>query len=136
MKPTRADRCVYVYYKNIDRPLKRLKESGEKKFSESLDFEGRQSLNDYQTIIEQFMEKMLDPEQGSPAYNKTVLGVIVLHVDDLFIAGDYTFHTDIINRLKADYQIGSEDRNDITFCGQRIRWRNETVMIDQDKAVE
>ena len=45
-----------------------------------------------------------------------------LHVDDMFMAGDKEFRDCVICGLRRDFQIGSEDKNDIMFVGQRIRW--------------
>ena len=33
-------------------------------------------------------------------------------------------------------QIGSEDRNNVAFTGQRVRWNNKALVVDQDKSVE
>ena len=45
-------------------------------------------------------------------------------------------------KLRKDYSIGSEDKNDITFVGQRIRWiRGDSasaahILLDQQLAVD
>ena len=82
------------------------------------------------------MNKMLDPIEGSAAYNMEVLGVVALHVDDLLMTGNSTFHSTVVARLRKDYQVGSEDKDDIVFTGQRLRWLNNAIVMDQDKAVE
>ena len=60
---------------------------------------------------------MLDPIEGSAAYNMEVLGVVALHVDDLLMTGSPTFHSTVVARLRKDYQVGSEDKDDIVFTG-------------------
>ena len=48
-----------------------------------------------------------------------------------------------INVFKPDldFQVGSEDRNDVTFTGQRIRWTRDPqtgqyIEVSQEKAIE
>jgi hypothetical protein len=109
MTPTRADRCVYVYYDNNTH--------SEGKHSSKSDPLMRRSSNephpletDYSDLIENFMNTMLDPVTGSPSKGRQAIGVVVLHVDDLFITGSPKFWKNIGEQLKKEYQIGSEDR--------------------------
>ena len=127
LRPTRADRCVYILSKSKPKTHSR----GEKQPSISIT-----SQEIYEKEIESYLETLLDPVKGSISYEKEVLGVIVLHVDDLFMTGSPEFWTHVGNKLKKDYQIGSEDKNDVVFTGQRIRWQGNTLVVDQDKAVE
>jgi hypothetical protein len=32
--------------------------------------------------------------------------------------------------------VGSEGKDDVMFTGQRVRWRSNSPVVDQDKAVE
>ena len=66
-------------------------------------------------------EKMLDPIAGSPATRKTVTRIVNLFVDDLFGTGGTEMEQRVPSRLRKDFQVGSEDWNDVTFTGQRIR---------------
>ena len=50
-----------------------------------------------------------------------VHGTVCLHVDDLFLTGDSYFHKAVVNSLRKDCQVGSEDVNDVMFVGQRIK---------------
>ena len=68
------------------------------------------------------LDRMLDPFRGNNSNGFAPCGVICLHVDDLFMAGNKEFDTRVLKRLRSDYNIGSEDTDDITFVGQRIRW--------------
>ena len=79
---------------------------------------------------------MLDPVSGSISHQREVVGVVVLHVDDLFMTGSKEFFDYLGKSLKKDYQIGSEDRNDVVFTGQCCRWQGSTLVVDQEKAVE
>ena len=71
------------------------------------------------------MDYLLDPVAGSPSRGKTASGVVCLHVDDLFMSGDAEFHR-VCASLRKDFQVGSEDINDIQFVGQRIKWMSST----------
>ena len=65
-----------------------------------------------------------------------------LHVDDLYITGDTAFLKMLITKLRTDFQVGSEDSNDIEFCGQRIKWKLDShgnkshITVDQKKCID
>ena len=87
------------------------------------------------------MEHLVDPVIGSPSLNKKVIGVLCLHVDDLFMAGNDEFHRRVVEGLRHDFQVGSEDKNDIMFVGQRIRWifdgkPGPHIRVDQDLCID
>ena len=87
------------------------------------------------------LKNTLDPIEGSPATGKSVAGIINLFVDDLFGTGGAEMEQRSLTRLRKDFQVGSEDWNDVTFTGQRIRWiqASETgpyIEVNQDKAIE
>ena len=42
----------------------------------------------------------------------------------------------VLERTRKDFQVGSEDIDEIVFTGQRIRWKGNTLVVDQDKAIE
>ena len=42
----------------------------------------------------------------------------------------------VLDRIRTDFQVGSEDTDEIVFTGQRIRWNGKTLVVDQDKAIE
>ena len=52
------------------------------------------------------------------------------------------FDARVLKRLRADYNIGSEDTDDIAFVGQRIRWIKGNgataphIQVDQQLAVD
>ena len=35
------------------------------------------------------------------------------------------FEKEIMGRLRKDFQVGSEDKNDCLFVGQRIQWKHD-----------
>ena len=72
--------------------------------------------------LKKAMEHLVDPVTCSPSLNKKVIGVLCLHVDDLFVSGNDEFHRRVVEGLRHDFQVGSEDKNDIMCVGQRIRW--------------
>jgi len=41
-----------------------------------------------------------------------------------------------LDRIRKDFQVGSEDIDGVIFTGQRIRWKGNTLVVDQDKAIE
>ena len=75
--------------------------------------------------IDQAIESLTDPITGSPSRGKTVSGIICLHVDDLFCVGDQEFYQCVISSIQKDFQIGSEDTNEILFVGARVCWKTE-----------
>jgi hypothetical protein len=94
-------------------------------------------------LLEELMEHILDPINGSNGGRKRVLAVICLHVDDLFIVGVDKFVQLIIDSIKKEYTIGHQDKNDIEFTGQRVKWHHDAktnvrkfISIDQDKNIE
>ena len=48
-------------------------------------------------------------------------GIINLFVDDLLRTGGNEVEQRVLTRLRKDFQVGSEDWNDVTLTGQRIR---------------
>ena len=86
-------------------------------------------------------EKRLDPIAGSPASGKSVARIINLFVDDPFGTGGNEMEQRVLARLRKDFQVFSEDWNDVTFTGQRIRWTQDPragpyIEVGQEKAEE
>ena len=129
MKPTRADRCTYVFYSE---PLLR---PGKTTFAKGV---SKNTPTDKHLVpdFEAALEYLLDPVTGSAANNRKVLGVLCLHVDDLLFAGSSEMHKEVIDRLRKEFKVGSGDKDDVIFTRQRIRWRENSLLLDQDKAVE
>ena len=118
--PTRADRCTYVLYHDTvsssGAPLRR-----SKKHEPTHD----SYLPTPQTVmktLEDAVEYLMDPVTGSNCKGRKVAGTVCLHVDDLFMSGDEYFQKQVMASIRRDFQVGSEDKNDIMFVGQRIRW--------------
>ena len=87
------------------------------------------------------MEHIVDPAHGSPSKNKEVCGIRCSLVDDLLMAGNSEFLALVVESLRTDFQVGSEDENDITFVWQRIRWMqdntgNSYIRVDQELCVD
>ena len=51
-----------------------------------------------------------------------MVGIIILFVDGLYGTGGTEMEQRVLTRLRKDLHVGSEDWNDVTFTGQRIRW--------------
>ena len=96
---------------------------------------GTQVQFDIPEQIEKAIESLTDPITGSPSHGKSVSGIICLHVDDLFCVGDKEFYHHVVSAIQKDYQIGSEDTNDVLFVGQGVRWKTEDnksfIQVDQ-----
>ena len=76
---------------------------------------GTQVQFDILEQIEKAIESLTYPITGSPSHGKLVSGIICLHVDDLFCVGDNIFYHHVVSAIQKDYQIGSEDTNDVIF---------------------
>ena len=152
--PTRADRCCYVLYSEkkkahfqsdevIDCSPEHLGpsiwEANLSSAFRALDIKSQSQAKDLD--IDGALELLLDPITGSKAHGKTVEGIVTIHVDDCFMCGTDKFMRDVVGKLRKDFQVGSEDKNDIMFVGQRIRWVNKGkpgsfIQVDQEKKVE
>ena len=88
------------------------------------------------------MDYLTDPVAGSPSKNRKIIGAICLHVDDLFCTGADLFRRQVLDGIRETFQVGSEDKNDVLFVGQRVRWKTLNnnpkgcLEVDQEKAVE
>ena len=83
---------------------------------------------------------MLDPIASSPATGNSVAGIINLFVDNLFRTRGTEMEQHVLARLRKDFQVGSEDWNDVTFTGQRVRWVKDQskscIEVSQPKAID
>ena len=129
MIPTRADRCTYVLYEPARTAGVKTRDTGLCRTSDK--------YNDLSTV-EKAMDYLTDPIAGSPAKGMKTVGVICLHVDDLFITGGTELERRVLSRLRKDFQVGSEGKNDVIFCGQYVRWSadHSHIEVEQYKAVE
>ena len=129
MIPTRADRCTYVLYEPARAAGVKTRDTGLCRTSDK--------YNDLSTV-EKAMDYLTDPIAGSPAKGMKTVGVICLHVDDLFITGGTELERRVLSRLRKDFQVGSEGKNDVIFCGQYVRWSadHSHIEVEQYKAVE
>ena len=94
-----------------------------------------------EAAIEKALDLMMDPIHGSKAASREVEGIVTIHVDDCLLTGSSVFETKVVNNLKKDFKVGSEDKNDIEFVGQRCRWIGQGkpgayIRVDQEKKVE
>ena len=87
------------------------------------------------------LDLLLDPITGSKAHGMQIEGICTIHVDDLFMTGNSTFIKRVVAGLKRDFEVGSEDINDVLFVGQRVRWQNKgqkdaCITVDQERNIE
>lgn len=65
-----------------------------------------------------------------PKTNK-VVGMLVIHIDDLLGGGDKGFHANVIGPLKKKYPFGSEDWRNFKFTGINCETVENGMRIDQ-----
>eukprot|EP00435_Cladocopium_sp_Y103_P026803 s2064_g6.t1 len=124
--PTRADRCTYILYDESSR-----KKSN---FAPSVDKHG-------QVSISEAIDHLMDPVARNNAQGRRPHGFICLHVDDLFMGGDKVFEDKVLTSLRKDFAVGPEDKNDVMFVGQRIKWKTHDkygpyISVDQKLVVD
>ena len=164
--PTRADRCCYVLYSDAKSMARKADPSvweAKAAFSEPLLLLGsenplpgawktserhaHQSNSDKapersEFDLEKALDLLLDPISGSKAHGRTVEGVVTIHVDDAMMTGTKKFTTQVIDALRREFKVGSEDLNDVMFVGQRVRWMHRDqpskrfIQVDQEKKIE
>ena len=127
--PTRADRCTYILYGD---------KMSSKDTSLSKSFRKTSTSND---PVQEAIDMLLDPVAQNNAQGRRPHGFICLHVDDLFMAGDKVFADKVLASVRKDFNVGSEDKNDIMFVGQRIKWKTHDkqgpyISCDQKLAVD
>ena len=67
--------------------------------------------------------------------------IFCLHVDDLFMACDKVFEPKVLSSLRTNFAVGSEDKSEIIFVGQRIKWKTHDkygpyISVDRKLAVD
>ena len=127
--PTRADRCTYILYGD---------KMSSKDTSLSKSFRKTSTSND---PVQDAIDMLLDPVAQNNAQGRRPHGFICLHVDDFFMAGDKVFADKVLASIRKDFNVGSEDKNDIMFVGQRIKWKTHDkqgpyISCDQKLAVD
>jgi len=91
--------------------------------------------------LEEAMDLLMNPVTGSPARGKQVEGIVTIHVDDTFMTGSKYFVKKVVDGLKRDFKVGSEDFNNVLFVGQKTQWRNKgktesRIEVDQEIKIE
>ena len=92
-------------------------------------------------LVDQLLERFVDPVHGSPSKGRKTVRVMSLHVDDLIISGTPEFLSWFLKNIKEHFTVGHEDKNDLTFTGQRVRWvldaqgNKKYISIDQKLCV-
>ena len=86
-------------------------------------------------------DRMQVPIAGSPATEKHVAGIIHLLLMISSEQVELKMERRVLARPKKDFQVGSEDWNDVTLTGQRIRWINDSqsgscIEVGQQNAVD
>ena len=109
--------------------------------SKTKTYQPARSVNTEQVSISEAIDHLMDPVARNNAQGRRPHGFICLHVDDLFMAGDKVFESKVLSSLRKNFAVGSEDKNDIMFVGQRVKWMTHDkygpyVSVDQKLAVD
>ena len=100
----------------------------------------RQSTGD--SALDEALELLLYQITGSPAHGREVVGILLIHVDDSFFTGTPELMTYLVKETGKEYKIGSEDWNDVMFCGQRSkllfneRLEKDHIDVDQERGID
>ena len=116
--PTRADRCTYILYKD------------EAKRTSTTNSKGLESSRPL-TTIDEAVDFLMDPIARNNAQGREVHGFVCLHVDDLYMGGDDIFVQRVPGGIRKDFNVGSEDKNDIMFVEYAGRIVRSTVRISR-----
>ena len=106
--PHAQDRCTYVLYDST---------------SKTRTYQPPRSVNTEQVTISEAIDHLMDPVAPKQCPRTPTAWFYCLHVDDLFMAGDKVFESKVLSSLRKNFAVGSEDKNDIMFVGQRIKWK-------------
>ena len=71
-------------------------------------------------VVDELLERVVDPVHGSPSRGRKPICVLSLRVDDLMITGDKSFLDQFVTTVRKHFSFGHEDVNDIMFTGQRV----------------
>ena len=135
MVTARADRYCFVLY-----PI----QSRERTWKQNNSTKGHDTSNilkkpRVRTEVDAAFEKMLDPIAESPATgNSWQQSLIFLY---FFGTGGSEMEQRVIVTLRKDFQVDSEEWNDVTFTGQRVRWTKDPqsgscIEVSQHKALD
>ena len=117
--PSRADRCCYVLY--------------QPKYTVKYHALAQSQTERPSDWLEQAVDYILDPITGSKAHNQTVLAILLIHVDDLMIAGSKSTTETLMKTVTRFFKIGSEWRNRLSFTGQKVEKKNGVVEVSQNR---
>ena len=67
---------------------------------------------------------------------KTLLGYILIHVDNFLFAGVKEFHNSIIKRLKSTFAIGKEEKTNFRYLGLNICSHLDNITLDQHQYIQ
>ena len=91
--------------------------------------------------MEAAFQMTLDLKAGSPTTGKSVAEITNLIVDNLFGTSGNEMEQRVLARHRKDFQVFSEDWNDVAFTRQRIRWTQDSqngpyVEVSQNNAID
>ena len=122
--PTRADRCTYVLFGD------KMSSKDSSLSKKTPTFRRSSTSSD---PVQEAIDMLLDPVAQA-------LFVSTLMTCSWAEIGDKVFADKLLANIRKDFRVGSEDKNDIMFVGQRIRWKTHDkhgpyISFDQKLAV-
>ena len=111
LAPTRADRCTYILY-------------GDQKHSTAMTKSNPQKG----LVLEDALELLMNASVRNNSKGRKPEGFNCLRVDDLYMAGSPEFEKRVLAKIRKDFNVGSEDKNDIMFVGQESNGNNMRKM--------
>ena len=104
-------------------------------------FGTKKTIHSVKTKTTSQLNRVIGQKQMIRMTECRMAGIINLFVDDLFGTGGTEMEQRVLARLRSDFQVGSEDWNDVTFTGQRIRRKKEFqtgsyIAVSQQKAID
>ena len=77
----------------------------------------------------------LDPAVFTYHQNSELLGILIIHVDDILWSGTEEFVNDVILKIRSTFSISSENRSAFKYIGLHLSQDQTGIHLDQEKYV-
>ena len=82
-------------------------------------------------------QSKLDPELFYKYnQNRKISGIIGLHVDDFFHAGDQTFNSSVIQEINTEFKVGKNEKQNFVYTGFVFNQDQDGIRVDQNSYAE
>ena len=68
--------------------------------------------------------------------NKSLTGVIIVHVDDFLFAGNEKFQNAVIANLRQTFAIGKEESKQFKYLDLNLCYQEDKITIDQKEYIK